>query len=117
VIRKLQIQNYRCPREVEIELEPLTVFVGANASGKSSALASLTETLRETDRWRREGANTIRIVASTDKGTELRAREPSTRKQQEVPATFPRCQLIQLDLVRVRATNLLQKVDVLSRDG
>ena len=37
-IEKLRIRNYRTLRDVTIALEPFTVFVGANGSGKSTIL-------------------------------------------------------------------------------
>lgn len=37
-IEKLHIRNYRALRNVTIDLEPFTVFVGANGSGKSTIL-------------------------------------------------------------------------------
>jgi predicted ATPase len=41
MIRKLMIRNFKCIRELEIDLAPLTIFVGPNGSGKSSILEAL----------------------------------------------------------------------------
>lgn len=41
MISSVSIKNYKCLRDVEIGLAPFTVFVGPNASGKSSVLQSL----------------------------------------------------------------------------
>ncbi len=41
MIRQIHIQNSRCLRDVKCTLEPLTVFVGANASGKSAIVQAL----------------------------------------------------------------------------
>jgi ABC-type cobalamin/Fe3+-siderophores transport system ATPase subunit len=41
MIRKLLIRNFKCIRELEIDLAPLTIFVGPNGSGKSSILEAL----------------------------------------------------------------------------
>lgn len=41
MIYKLRIQNYKCLRDVSIELERFTVFVGANGSGKTSVLEAI----------------------------------------------------------------------------
>lgn len=40
MIEKIFIKNYKCfgPKEIEIELKPLTIFYGPNGSGKSSIL-------------------------------------------------------------------------------
>ncbi|MFV1966902.1 MAG: AAA family ATPase [Pirellulaceae bacterium] len=41
MINKIKIQNFKNIRDQEIDLERLTVFVGANASGKTSVLEAL----------------------------------------------------------------------------
>src|ERR1700732_4794201 len=41
MISKVSIRNFKCLRDVQIELERFTVFVGPNASGKSSILQAL----------------------------------------------------------------------------
>lgn len=53
VLESVRIQNFRCLRDVTLELGPFTVFVGPNASGKSAIADALTVTsLAATDRWR-----------------------------------------------------------------
>lgn len=42
IVKKVRIQNFRSLKDVEIELEKLTVLVGANNSGKTSFLKALT---------------------------------------------------------------------------
>ena len=51
MIETLHIENFRCLRDVNMSLRPLTVFVGANASGTSSAFAALQSTWDERDAW------------------------------------------------------------------
>ena len=41
MISKVSIRNFKCLRDVQIDLERFTVFVGPNASGKSSILQAL----------------------------------------------------------------------------
>src|SRR5437870_1147534 len=41
MINKVSIRNFKCLREVQIELERFSVFVGPNGSGKSSILQGL----------------------------------------------------------------------------
>jgi predicted ATPase len=41
MLNKVSIRNFKCLRDVQIELERFTVFVGPNASGKSSILQGL----------------------------------------------------------------------------
>jgi AAA15 family ATPase/GTPase len=40
-IKKLVIKNFKCIKELSIDLAPLTIFVGPNSSGKSSILEAL----------------------------------------------------------------------------
>lgn len=41
MLNKIRIQNFKCLREVEVDLTPLTVLIGPNDSGKSSFLTCL----------------------------------------------------------------------------
>lgn len=40
-IQKVSIENYRCLHHVELEIDDLTVLIGANSTGKSSMLRAL----------------------------------------------------------------------------
>jgi len=42
VFRKFRVQNFMCLKDVTVELEPLTIFVGPNSSGKSAFFKALT---------------------------------------------------------------------------
>jgi energy-coupling factor transporter ATP-binding protein EcfA2 len=46
MIHKVRIQNFRSLRDVDIELERFTVFVGANGSGKTSVLEAIHNAMR-----------------------------------------------------------------------
>jgi predicted ATPase len=41
MITRLDVENFKCLREVSVELGPLTVLIGANDSGKSSILDAI----------------------------------------------------------------------------
>jgi predicted ATPase len=41
MITQVSIKNFKCLRDVTVKLEPFTVFVGANGSGKTSILQAL----------------------------------------------------------------------------
>ncbi len=41
MIKSLHIQNFKCLRDVKVELKPLTVLIGKNDTGKSSMLDAL----------------------------------------------------------------------------
>ena len=40
-IKEVRIRNFRCLRSVDVELDPLTVCIGQNNSGKTSFLSAL----------------------------------------------------------------------------
>ena len=41
MLRRIGLQNFKCWRELDIELAPITLFFGANSSGKTALLQSL----------------------------------------------------------------------------
>lgn len=41
MLRKIGLENFKCWRELDIELAPITLLFGSNSSGKSSVLQSL----------------------------------------------------------------------------
>src|SRR5271168_2843994 len=46
MIHKVQIRNFKSLRDVSIDLERFTVFVGANGSGKTSVLEAIHNAVR-----------------------------------------------------------------------
>ena len=67
VLRKVEIKNFRCLRNVSVALRPLTILIGPNDSGKSAFLRSLVHVARTTsfeplDYWRADRANPPRIT-------------------------------------------------------
>jgi predicted ATPase len=46
MITKLSLRNFKCLRDVQIDLERFTVFVGANGSGKTSVLEAIHNAVR-----------------------------------------------------------------------
>jgi len=46
MIHQVRIQNFKCLRDVSVELERFTVFVGANGSGKTSVLEAIHNAVR-----------------------------------------------------------------------
>ena len=85
MLERVQIENFRCLKNMEVPLKPLTVLVGPNDSGKSAFLAALHaltgtrlgengerlpwqpgDTIREWDVWRNTtGSITAGVVGST----------------------------------------------------
>ena len=68
MIERLQIENFRCLRHVDVPLRPLTVLIGPNDSGKSSfldAVLLLQKDVRELppiDQWKLDLGNPVRLV-------------------------------------------------------
>src|ERR1700746_2409027 len=52
-INHVRIENFRCIRELDVDLEDTTVFIGANNSGKTAILEAVRIALSR--RWGRRG--------------------------------------------------------------
>jgi predicted ATPase len=113
---KLQIENYRCLRSVSIDLEPLTVFVGANATGKSSAFAAMSEKFGPNDVWARASNAPITASLARDDG---KVESRAWRQGHDVLLSvhFPRIRRLQLDLEVLRSHEGLQEVHELAPNG
>ncbi|MCH7885707.1 MAG: AAA family ATPase [Planctomycetes bacterium] len=66
MLERVQIENFRCLRKVDVPLRPLTVLIGPNDSGKSVFLLALKQLVEyerfiALDAWRAEERNVIRI--------------------------------------------------------
>ena len=117
MITRVQIENFRCVRSLELALEPLTALVGPNGSGKSALLAALApvENPTPSDVWQHQTG--IRALINAYGG--------SSRVSQVVidgMGSFSNSggytfQLLRLDLVKARLPNTLQPARTLSIDG
>lgn len=107
MIKKIRIENFRCIRELEMDLEPLTVLVGPNASGKSTVLAALA-----LQHWRpSDGKGSISWHESDGTRKHLARGKPMT------PGTLPSVQRFQLELTAMRQPNVVEKAEQLASDG
>ena len=68
MISKVSIRNFKCLRDVQIELERFTVFVGPNASGKSSILQGL-DLLCRSFRDPQEGTVDVELSKAVSRGS------------------------------------------------
>lgn len=115
MIRQLVIENFRCLRAVTLRLEPLTVFVGANASGQSSVFAALRAQFTKDSLWARDPSLTAKVTARTTRGEFVRSfRAPATTTG---TPEWPRCQLFQLDPDQLRLPNQLAEARELAGNG
>ncbi|MFY9345057.1 MAG: AAA family ATPase [Planctomycetota bacterium] len=116
MIQTLHIENYRCLRDVTLGLEPLTVLVGANASGKSSVFSALKFDPTADDHWARNRAAEIRVSVRDRSGADARLLYNSggaVRSEGQWPAT----QVLQFDLRQLRSHNVLHELRQIGSDG
>lgn len=79
MLRSLTLKNYRCFRSATVTLEPLTAFVGPNASGKTSLLRAVAGPPRASDIWRKDPTATGEVVYEYTDKPEFRSEFSSTR--------------------------------------
>jgi predicted ATPase len=101
MISKIRIESFRCIRELELDLEPLTVLVGPNASGKSTVLAALALNQRFAQADHRLGKQAS-IVALDGSGADRAAWSASH---------------FQLDLRAMRQPNEVEQAPQLASNG
>ena len=111
-IRSASIRNFRCLHHVDLDLAPLTVLVGHNASGKSSLLAALGAGPSWTPRDVTAGATDVARAT-----LELVDGRTSTLRVSSAPPPFPRVQALHLDLARLRAACPATERHLLAPDG
>lgn len=125
MIRTVHFKNFRCLRDVELTLEPLTVLVGPNSSGKTTVLEGLQPRYQFnlSDFWRQEHSAELSIKWSYDDGLMAGIlqdpRFSSTASFLDGAGTRPlhRYQSISLDLDALRQENVLAIAKLLNRNG
>lgn len=127
MIRKVHFKNFRSLRDVELTLEPLTVLVGPNSSGKTTVLEGLRlrHDFNLSDLWRQERSTSLSIQWSYDDGLTADVvydpkSDPHPRanlfEEARVRGTH-RYQSISLDLDALRQENLLAVSNLLEHPG
>jgi predicted ATPase len=113
VIRRVHIENFRCLRDVTLDLEPLTVLVGPNASGKSAILGAFDPRVpwHLTNQWRHDANAPIKVSFDLADG---QSRDVSASHGQHRPYEY---QLLQLDIQQLRQPNRLERAERLNLDG
>ncbi len=111
MIRSVHIKNFRCLRDVKLELEPLTVLVGPNASGKTAILRALNPyEWSATDGWQHAPVTDISMRFAFADASVSEVIQPGPR-----PAY--RYQRLQLDVRLLREPNQLERAVVLDSNG
>jgi len=124
VIRTVHFKNFRSLRDVELTLEPLTVLVGPNSSGKTSVLEGLQprHQFKLSDFWRQESSAGLSIRWDYDDGLMAGVHSnPGSLSVSRLTGAGVRgahqSQSISLDLDALRQENLLAIAKLLSRNG
>lgn len=108
MIKHVSIANFRCIRELEMDLEPLTVLVGPNASGKSTVLAALALKGWAQSDMRAGQPGAITWSDDTGKVSVLR---------QNTGGSPPATSVYHLDLRALRKPNTVTLAPLLASDG
>lgn len=119
MIKKIRIENFRCIRELEMDLEPLTVLVGPNASGKSTVLAALSAVERRPSE-KGPPRDSGRLFWYDDEGRGYVYPPPMVRVPGRGPQPSkepPGAQVLQLELRAMRAPNEVELARSLASDG
>jgi len=93
MLNRVQINEYRCLRKVDVPLKPLTVLIGPNNTGKSAFLAAIemlgqapgkpsnSFSVKHTDLWNFDLSAGMSLTGTTEGGAEVRVeRDPSSNK-------------------------------------
>ncbi|UCE61499.1 MAG: AAA family ATPase [Phycisphaerales bacterium] len=74
MLQRIQIRNFRCLREVDVPLRPLTVLIGPNDSGKSAFMEVISQTAvgdiapTVLDCWRGDKQFRVEVNGQADEG-------------------------------------------------
>jgi predicted ATPase len=125
VIRTVHFKNFRSLRDVELTLEPLTVLVGPNSSGKTTVLEGLQprHDFNLSDLWRQERSTSLSIQWSYDDGlmaSVVYDPKPVSRADLLNGAGvrgMHQYQSISLDLDALRQENVLAGANLLNPNG
>jgi predicted ATPase len=115
VIHRVVIKNFRCIREATIDLGPLTILVGPNASGKSTVLEALAprQALGLADVWMKQPGTNIDIELKYGETIGIR----SFGKGVDTNRIAHTYHLLRLDVGLMRNQNTLARVEGLSTTG
>lgn len=118
MIQSVRFENFRCLRDVEVSLEPLTVFVGPPASGKSTVLDGLDLQLGcdAADFWRQDESRPAVVEWRYTGGNQFRLDYPVGRLD-STPIMTHTVQALALDLVAMREESSTSRQPVLNRTG
>lgn len=118
MIRVVHFENFRCLRDVELTLAPLTVLVGPSGSGKTSILEGMQYRIscEHSDHWRLDATRPIAIEWTFSDGQRQRREFPLTRLDSWA-VQGQAVQGLALELGALRSDAPLERTTVLSPNG
>jgi predicted ATPase len=118
MIQTVRFENFRCLREVELSLEPLTVLVGPQASGKTTVLdgLELQPGCDVKDFWQQDESQRAAVEWRYDNGLRMRTAYPLTTMD-STPMQMHALQALALDAVALREDSGVGRSTVLNRTG
>jgi predicted ATPase len=120
VLTSVRLQNYRCFKDAEVRLGPLTVLVGPNASGKTTLLRAIATRGVHADKdvWQRTENLQASLTWSMPAGSaEVRFKLGRGTTQDGPLERIPPGQYLHLDADKMRMSLQVQEQTVLSEDG
>jgi predicted ATPase len=121
MIRTAHIRLFRCLREIRLELSPLTILMGPNASGKSSILRALdpSKSLAIGDYWRHQTSLEVSFEFTFEHGAPAYLAKKDLRVLRDPgrPWRDYSYQLLQLEVPAMRLPNIVQPERRLQHDG
>lgn len=118
MIQSVRFQNFRCLRDVELRLTPLTVLVGPNSSGKTTVLEGLKprNSFEVSDSWRQTYPQDLMIKWGYGGDRSARVFR-DLRRPAETVGLQHKSQSLALDLNALRSANTLAYAHQLSSTG
>ena len=117
MLTRLVARNFRCLRDVDVALSPLTVFVGPNGSGKSTLLDTFraSQMLNTTNQWRHQ-AGELSVEFFEGAVQMIWAMYDSVQEQRRAQWTLDALHL-RLDPHQLRSQNMSAAALTLSASG
>ncbi|MBN1203703.1 MAG: AAA family ATPase [Myxococcaceae bacterium] len=118
MIRSVRFENFRCLREVELALTPLTVLVGSSGTGKTSVLEGMQSRLscEHSDYWRLDTTLQISLQWTFSNGNQVRRVLPISELDSWSMLSHS-VQGLTLELAALRSDSPLSRTTVLSSTG
>lgn len=119
MLTQIKFLNYRCLQDVTLSLEPLTVLVGPNASGKTSIIDAIIgdPPVNDKDITNHDRSLTFQVSKFSDNGQHrVKQWPPEGRVRTEGDLEYS-SHLLHLDIGRLREGNTLKEEHRLAADG